>query len=412
MVVDGATPEAAELGAATLAAPAGAATTRISAASAARRGAVLRAEGLLFGTTADVRATTAALIAAQPLLGPLAADPSLRGVMTSLSTVLTGVAQRQRQAGRRRQADAALGRALDAVARRPAGDLLVERLFAGGGKLSRRAAASSSSSRCSTMPHLMPGEAAGDAIRAAAPRPRRARPPDRRGAARRRGVRQLRRMRARRRGHAGGDAAALWRRHALGADRAGDHARDARRAGRDHRARPGAVGRFNLISVAFIPLFVGLGVDFGIQLACASAPSGATAARQRRCGARRHGARPLAGAAAAAVALGFCAFLPTDYVGISELGIIAGLGMVVALLLGVTLLPALLVLLGPRGARRCRGWRCAPLDRWLLRHRRAVLWAFGVSMSRASPRCRSSSSISTRSTCATRTAQASLRSSI
>ena len=26
-----------------------------------------------------------------------------------------------------------------------------------------------------------------------------------------------------------------------------------------------AIGRFNLISVAFIPLFVGLGVDFGIQ---------------------------------------------------------------------------------------------------------------------------------------------------
>jgi predicted RND superfamily exporter protein len=27
-----------------------------------------------------------------------------------------------------------------------------------------------------------------------------------------------------------------------------------------------AVGRLNLISVAFIPLFVGLGVDFGIQI--------------------------------------------------------------------------------------------------------------------------------------------------
>jgi hypothetical protein len=43
-------------------------------------------EGLLFLPLDEVQHVTSALIAAQPLLGPLAADPSLRGLMTSLDT--------------------------------------------------------------------------------------------------------------------------------------------------------------------------------------------------------------------------------------------------------------------------------------------------------------------------------------
>ena len=38
-----------------------------------------------------MRATTAQLIAAQPFLGPLAADPSLRGVASTLTTLAQGV---------------------------------------------------------------------------------------------------------------------------------------------------------------------------------------------------------------------------------------------------------------------------------------------------------------------------------
>ena len=85
--------------------------------------------------------------------------------------------------------------------------------------------------------------------------------------------------------------------------------------------------------------------------------------------------------AAGAVFLGFGAFLPTDYVGIAELGIIAGIGMIVALLASVTLLPAMLMLLKPGAPRREVGFAAAaPVDRWLATHRRAVLWAFGLSM--------------------------------
>src|SRR5262249_9757783 len=83
--------------------------------------------------------------------------------------------------------------------------------------------------------------------------------------------------------------------------------------------------------------------------------------------------------AAAAIAAGFYAFLPTDYRGISELGLIAGTGMLIALFLSVTLLPALILVLRPPGEPAEVGYHfLAPLDSFLLRRRRAVLIATGV----------------------------------
>jgi hopanoid biosynthesis associated RND transporter like protein HpnN len=143
-----------------------------------------------------------------------------------------------------------------------------------------------------------------------------------------------------------------------------------------------AVGRFNLISVAFIPLFVGLGVDFGIQLCVRYRAErlihpkigDALAAAGTGVG----GALALA---AMAITLGFFAFLPTQYVGVSELGVIAGLGMVIALILAVTLLPALIVLLKtPLQTREVGNRALAPLDRFLVTRRRLVLWLFAISM--------------------------------
>jgi hypothetical protein len=49
--------------------------------------------------------------------------------------------------------------------------------------------------------------------------------------------------------------------------------------------------------------------------------------------------------AAIAAAIGFFSFLPTDYLGLAELGLIAGTGILIALLTSFTLLPALIVLL-------------------------------------------------------------------
>ena len=126
-------------------------------------------------------------------------------------------------------------------------------------------------------------------------------------------------------------------------------------------------GKFNLISVAFIPLFVGLGIDFSIQFSVRFLaqrhfhPDLREALAAAGCGV----GLPLA-LAAAAIGVGFFAFLPTDYVGVAELGLIAGLGMAIAFTLAVTLLPALLVLLRPPASTMEEGYaRLAPVEAFL-----------------------------------------------
>ena len=108
-----------------------------------------------------------------------------------------------------------------------------------------------------------------------------------------------------------------------------------------------AVGSINPVSAAFAVLFVGIAVDFGIQFAVAhqeAMRAGLGGALER---AARRMAVPL-GLAACATAAGFFSFLPTDYTGVSQLGLIAGAGMIVALACDFTLLPALLALLSPK----------------------------------------------------------------
>jgi uncharacterized protein len=135
------------------------------------------------------------------------------------------------------------------------------------------------------------------------------------------------------------------------------------------------VGSLNLISVAFAVLFVGIGVDFGIQVSVRYRReryrnSDLQAALGAAAGAI---AKPLA-LAAAATAVGFYAFLPSDYVGISELGLIAGTGMIVAFLTSLTLLPALLAVLRPPPEHSPIGFRALkPVDRFTARFRVPLL---------------------------------------
>ena len=88
-------------------------------------------------------------------------------------------------------------------------------------------------------------------------------------------------------------------------------------------------------------------------------------------------ARPLL-LAAASIAAAFYSFLPTAYVGLSELGLIAGTGMIIAFLTTVTLLPALLAVLKPAGEAAPVGWAwLAPLDHFLDRARN---WVVGLTL--------------------------------
>jgi len=380
VVVDGATPEAAEIAAAALAKRLATDPAHFQSVRRPDATPFLQRNGLLLGSTEEVRATTAALIAAQPFLGPLAADPTLRGVMTSLSTVLSGV-----EGGTAKLSDiarpvAALGHALDAVADgRPATFSWIDLFDAGSGKLTpprRRIVLVQPKLDYGA---LMPGAAAGDAVRAAA-----------------KGLDARIRLtgavpladeefasladRAWLVGGAmlGSMLLILW--WAVRSLRIVAAITIVTLAGLVVTSAIGlaAVGKFNLISVAFIPLFVGLGVDFGIQLSIRFRAEGKVAPEV----ALRTAAAGLGSAlalAATAVALGFAAFLPTAYVGVSELGIIAACGMVVALVLNVTLLPALLLLFRP-AARGTPGLPLARTETWLLTHRRAVLWAFAGSL--------------------------------
>jgi hypothetical protein len=140
------------------------------------------------------------------------------------------------------------------------------------------------------------------------------------------------------------------------------------------------VGSLNLISVAFAVMFVGIAVDFGIQVSVRYRDEryrvGDAAAALQRTGRGIGG--PLA-IAAATTAIGFLAFVPTAYRGVSELGIIAGAGMIIALLLNLTVLPALLTLLRLPGERAPVGtpW-AAGLDRFLLKRRRWIMLIAGA----------------------------------
>jgi hopanoid biosynthesis associated RND transporter like protein HpnN len=135
------------------------------------------------------------------------------------------------------------------------------------------------------------------------------------------------------------------------------------------------VGSLNLLSIAFAVLFVGLGVDFGIQFSVRyrSERFKSDDLRLALEKAAERSAVPLS-LAAMATAAGFLSFLPTDYKGISELGKIAGVGMLVAFTTSITVLPALLRLLNPPGESEPVGYAfLAPVDYFLEKHRVVII---------------------------------------
>jgi hypothetical protein len=144
-----------------------------------------------------------------------------------------------------------------------------------------------------------------------------------------------------------------------------------------------AVGHLNPVSIAFPVLFIGLSADFGIHLCLRY--------RELRSAGHDH-ARALADTGrgvgssmvicAVTTAIGFFAFVPTEFIGVAQLGWIAGVGMLLSLFFSLTLLPALLCL---APARVQAGWAApVPMATALdppLRHPRAVrLLALGIGL--------------------------------
>ncbi len=106
-----------------------------------------------------------------------------------------------------------------------------------------------------------------------------------------------------------------------------------------------AIGELNMISIAFMVLYIGLGGDFAVHLCLRY--------REQRQDLDQELAVKESGKhigvslllCAFTTAIGFYAFLPTAYSGVAELGLISGTGMFISLFLSLTVLPALLTLL-------------------------------------------------------------------
>ncbi|MEX2525598.1 MAG: MMPL family transporter [Gammaproteobacteria bacterium] len=139
-----------------------------------------------------------------------------------------------------------------------------------------------------------------------------------------------------------------------------------------------AIGNLNLISVAFAVLYIGLGVDFAIHYCL----------RYRELLANdmdKHDAIDESSLntgrslflCTMTTAIGFFAFVPTDYDGVAELGLISGVGMFISLIVTMTLLPALLSLLPLKKPVQMRS-PGLPLPRRIgafpLTHARSVRW--------------------------------------
>jgi uncharacterized protein len=387
VVVDAATPETAEAATRALAAALSAKPDHIDAVYRPDGGTFFEQNGLLFLSVDEVQHTTEQLIRAQPFLGTLAADPTLRGLADALAFIPKGV-----QEGRIEAKDFAtpLSRAAAAIE-----ELLQGRsaAFSWSELMTGAAPAANELLRFIRVKPVLdygalePGATASETIR---------------GTAVKLGLTPDRGIKVRLTGPvaiadeefstlaegallntlltAAVVLLVLWL--ALRSGRIILAVVVSLFAGLALTAATGLamVGAFHPISVAFAVLFVGIGVDFGIQFSV----------RYRR---ERHRndnlnaalaagaagiAKPLA-LAAAATAAGFYAFVPTDYRGIAELGLVAGTGMIVAFFTSITLLPGLLTLLRPPREPGEIGYRkLAPVDRFMARNRIPILVLTGI----------------------------------
>jgi hopanoid biosynthesis associated RND transporter like protein HpnN len=107
-----------------------------------------------------------------------------------------------------------------------------------------------------------------------------------------------------------------------------------------------SVGHLNVISIAFASLYIGLGVDYAVHICLyyrerkARGYTNIEAIRQSM-----KGVGSSLFLCALTTAIGFFAFIPTDYSGVSELGIISGGGIFIGLIISLTALPALFCVL-------------------------------------------------------------------
>lgn len=382
VVVDGQTPELSESAAARLAASLAAQPKLFHSVQRPDGGPFWAHNRLLYASTQDVKSTVSELLKAQPFLGPMASDPSLRGITDTLSLTMEGLSNGQASPADLRAPIRTLADALQAVAAGRPSFFSWQTLITGKAPDPRELRHIILVNPVLDYSRLEPGAAPVAAIRATA---------------KELGLDTAHGVRVR----LTGPVPLQDEEFASLADRAGLIASLAGGAiilmlwlavrspwliasilatmlvGLLSATALGLAlfHQFNVISVAFIPLFVGLGIDFGIQFSVryrAERGSGLDV-RQALIATGSGMGKPLT-LAAAAIGTGFLAFGPTAYYGVSQLGVIAGLGLFAALALNLTLLPALISLTRPPGARprvTLRG--VTALDAFIAGHRGLVV---------------------------------------
>jgi hopanoid biosynthesis associated RND transporter like protein HpnN len=115
------------------------------------------------------------------------------------------------------------------------------------------------------------------------------------------------------------------------------------------------VGHLNVISIAFASLYIGLGVDYAVHICLhyrEGRANGLTNSEAILDSIRDVGSSLFL--CALATAIGFFAFIPTDYAGVSELGIISGGGIFIGLIISLTVLPALFSVFSVNNVRPIR----------------------------------------------------------
>ena len=97
------------------------------------------------------------------------------------------------------------------------------------------------------------------------------------------------------------------------------------------------VGKLNIISIAFAVLFIGISVDFGIQISMKLLQSQTINLSEKL----RNFSFSIFIVGISSI-IGFLSFIPTKYIGLSELGIISSIGVIVGVLTNLLFLSSLL----------------------------------------------------------------------
>ena len=135
------------------------------------------------------------------------------------------------------------------------------------------------------------------------------------------------------------------------------------------------VGEYNTLSLIFLVMFFGLGVDFALHFSLRFQEAinrGAVDVESALVASTKSVGRAIS-LCTVTTAMGFLGFWPTDYQGLADLGVISAGGMAIAWFLTFTFLPAFYALVGAPREHEMDMPTSELVIHWLIRHRPVVI---------------------------------------